>query len=274
MAFIVARPGSQHQESWGGAFAAGLRRHGWGVDIGHRAVPADLLVFWGVRNSSAIEMQKRHGGDVCILERGFLGDRFKWASVSFGGLLNGRAAFRGVSSDPSRFNANFGHLMRPWRRQAGYALLIGQVPGDMSLAAVGGHLDRWYADTAAELQRLGYEVRFREHPEAVKRGYYAPRLDGVVTMKGELASAIRAAELVVTFNSNTGVESVLAGIPTMASDVGSMAWPVTSHVPGDVIVCEREEWAAQLAWKQWTMDEIASGYCWEVVGARECVQAV
>jgi hypothetical protein len=272
-AIVVASPSAEHQTSWGGVFADGLRRHGWEVDILNRAKPADLLVLWGVRNSAAIEMQKAQGGEVCILERGYLGDRFKWASVSFGGKLNNRAEFRGVSSDPSRFNTNFGHLMQPWRRQTGYALLIGQVPGDMSLAAVGGKLDRWYADMAAELQGLGYEVRFREHPEAVKRGYRAPRLGGVSTMQGDLATAIGAAELVVCFNSNTSVESVLAGIPTITADVGAMAWPVTGHDPGDVIVCDRGEWAAQLSWRQWTMDEIASGYCWEVVGARECVQA-
>ena len=272
-AIVVASPRAEHQTSWGGVFADGLRRHGWEVDILNRMKPADLLVLWGVRNSAAIEMQKAQGGEVCILERGYLGDRFKWASVSFGGKLNNRAEFRGASSDPSRFNANFDHLMQPWRRRTGYALLVGQVPGDMSLAAVGGKLDRWYTDTAAELQSLGYEVRFREHPEAVKRGYRAPRLDGVATMQGDLATAIGAAELVVTYNSNTAVESILAGIPTMAADIGSMAWPVTSHIPGDVIVCDRDEWAAQLAWKQWTMDELSSGYCWEIVGARECVQA-
>ena len=118
-AIVVASPRAEHQTSWGGVFADGLRRHGWEVDILNRMKPADLLVLWGVRNSAAIEMQKAQGGEVCILERGYLGDRFKWASVSFGGKLNNRAEFRGVSSDPSRFAANFGHLMQPWRRQTG-----------------------------------------------------------------------------------------------------------------------------------------------------------
>lgn len=265
-AVVVARPRSDHQQSWGGAFAAGLRRHGWDVEICSEPKGADLLVMWGIRNFGAIDMQRRAGGEICILERGYLGDRFKWTSVSFGGGLNGRAEFRGTSACPGRFFSNFGGLLRPWRRCDGYALLVGQVPGDMSLAVVGGRLDRWYAQTAAELISLGYDIRFRAHPEAVKRGYRAPNIKGVSPIGGTLAEAIAGAGLVVTYNSNTGVESVLAGAPTMAADHGSMAWDVTSHIPGDVLTPVREEWAARLAWCQWTVDEIASGECWARVG--------
>jgi len=263
-AFVVARPGSQHQTSWGGAFAEGLRRHGWTVEIGQVARAADLLVLWGVRNTGAIDTQRRAGGEICILERGYLGDRFKWTSVSFGGGLNGRAEFRGTSACSGRFLSNFGHLLKYWRPRDGYALLVGQVPGDMSLAAVGGRLDRWYAQTAAELTGLGYDVRFRAHPEAVKRRYRDTV--GLKVIGGTLAEAIEGAALVVTYNSNTGVESVLSGTPTMAADFGSMAWDVTSHLPGDVLMPAREDWAARLAWKQWTLEEIASGECWVRVG--------
>lgn len=265
-ACVVARPGSQHQTSWGGAFAEGLRRHDWDVEVSPSARPSDLVVLWGVRNAGAIALQNNHGGEICILERGYLGDRFKWTSVSFGGGLNGRGEFRGTSACPGRFFSNFGGLLRSWQRRDGYALLVGQVPGDMSLAVVGGRLDRWYAQTAAELTGLGYDVRFRAHPEAVKRGYHNPNIKGVSDIGGTLADAVAGAGLVVTYNSNTGVESVLAGTPTMAADHGSMAWDVTSHIPGDVLTPDREEWAARLAWKQWTLDEIASGECWARVG--------
>ncbi len=38
--------------------------------------------------------------------------------------------------------------------------------------------------------------------------------------------------------------------------------------PGEVATPDRLEWAARLAWKQFTMAEMASGYCWDVVGQR------
>lgn len=267
-AYVVAR-GAGHQIEWGTAFSAGLRRHGWQVEI-CEAYPAstgrkeyDLLVLWGVRRTDAIARQLADGGEVCILERGYLGDRFHWTSVSFGGGLNGRAEFRGVKSDPSRFE-QFRHLMQPWRKRDGYALLIGQVPGDMSLASAGGDLGEWYRRAAAELKEKGYDVRFRQHPMAIRRGLDAKT--DVRTIEGALQDAFDGAAAVVTFNSNTGVESVLAGVPTMSADIGSMAWPVTAHEVGQIVTPDREEWAAELAWKQWTLEEMASGVCWEVVG--------
>jgi len=208
--------------------------------------------------------QKLMRGQVIVLERGYVGDRMKWTSVSFGGKLNGRGEFRGVRDDPSRFEQNHGELMKPWRRsEEKIALLIGQVPGDMSL--VNANMPQWYFQTAARLQDVGYRVIFREHPQAVAVGKRI-RIPGVENSVGNLVSALDQVSLCVTYNSNSAVEAVLAGVPTITADQGSMAWEVTSHdVGGDPIFPDRSLWAARLAWKQWTDREMRSGTCWEVV---------
>jgi hypothetical protein len=266
-AHIVANESLPHQASWGGAFGEGLKRHGWFVT--HAPVPqsCDLLVMWGVRQQPWITGQKAVGGEVCILERGYLADRFAWTSVSFGGGLNGRGTFRGLHHDGSRWERHFAHLMRPWRKwiwpTAGYALLIGQVPGDNSLRGV--DIDAWYRATAAEAARKGSPVRFRPHPMALQRGILRG-VDGVPTLGGSLEDALAGADVVLTFNSNTAVESVLAGVPTVAFDEGSMAWPVTGHAVGEIITPDRTPWTHWLAWCQWTMDEMRSGDCWAAVG--------
>ena len=84
---VVAQGGIAlgHQSTWGGAFAEGLKRHGWQVTVGTVPEPCDMLVLWGTRNRQAIDAQERAGGEVCVLERGYVGDRFAWTSVSFGG---------------------------------------------------------------------------------------------------------------------------------------------------------------------------------------------
>ena len=85
---------------------------------------------------------------------------------------------------------------------------------------------------------------------------------------GTLTEAIGNAAWVVTYNSNSAVDAVLAGVPSVSCDVGSMAWDVTGH---DVAVKppspDRKEWAAKMAWAQWTDDEIESGRAWEAVQA-------
>lgn len=266
---IVANPNADHQKSWGGAFADGLKRHGIGARLCNSAEDSDLLVLWGVRNQAAIAAQKAAGGDICIIERGYLGDRFKWSSVSFGGGLNGRGEFRGVMRDSTRFNQNFLHLMGDWKKREGHALLIGQVPGDMSLAGV--NIRRWYVETSLALNDAGYDVRYRHHPVATERGFPAREIPGAKIVGGSLKEALDGAALVVTFNSNTAVESVLAGLPTIAMDRGSMAWDVTGHATGDVIRPQRMAWASELAWKQWMLNEIASGECWARVGEQTCL---
>jgi hypothetical protein len=264
-AIIVARGASGHQQHWGGAFAAGLAHRGWKVHFREddaKAGACDLLVLWGVRRREAIARQKAAGGEVCILERGYLGDRFAWTSVSFGGGLNGRAEFRGVSDDPRRFGERFAPLMRPWNTDGRYALLIGQVPTDQSV--IGRNIDRWYHRTIGELRSAGWhDVRFRPHPEAPVP-VSAPA--NVPVIGGTLASAMRDAGVVVTFNSNTGVEAALYGRPVIAMDEGSMAWDVAAHEVGEIVTPDRLAWAAKLAWCQWSREEMVSGACAEAVG--------
>jgi hypothetical protein len=192
------------------------------------------------------------------MERGYLADRFSWTSLGWNGL-NGRARFAVREDGGRRFHENFGGLLKSWKRQEGYALLIGQVIGDAALA--GTNISLWYAEAAKRLREEGYDVRFRRHPLDKRM----TAVNGVPDAGGSLNDAFARASVVVTWNSNTAVESVLAGVPTVAMDQdGSMAAGVSSGTI-DEITPDRYGWASDLAWKQFTMDEIATGFAWEIV---------
>lgn len=255
-ATLLTRAQLPHQAEWAVAFAAGLQRHGWQTEITNRYEPADLLVAWGVRHTDPFDRQRQRGGEICVLERGYIGDRMEYSSVSFGGQLNGRATFRGPFREPSRFERDFGHLMKAWRPTfEGYALLIGQVEGDASVRGLDLHA--FYVDAMAKLEGAGFKVKFRPHPVAAAR---------VGKQVAPLEADLAGARLVVTLNSNTAVESVLAGVPTIAMDQGSMAWPVTGHdLPTRPGRPDREPWAHRLAWCQWRKDEMADGTCWAAI---------
>lgn len=264
-AWIVAGERAEHQMSWGGAFAEGLKRHGWRITVQSRPGPCDLLVVWGARRVEAMRAQRAAGGEVVVLERGYLADRFAWTSVSFGGGLNGRGEFRGPHHDGSRWQRHFAHLLQPWRqRPDGPALIMGQVDGDMAVSNVDIH--RFYREAKVACVAAGYEVRFRPHPGMTNT------LRGV-RPKRSLAEDLDAAQIVVTWNSNSGVDAVLAGVPTIALDKGSMAYAVTGHTLGEMPPTpDRAAWAHRLAWCQWQREEIASGDCWEHIG-REALAA-
>ncbi len=269
--YTTGRPGPDRSSlDWREAFCQGLKCRGWNARITTSAdAGADLLVLWGTRRRDVILRQKAYGGEVCVLERGYLSDRFAWTSVSFGGGLNGHGVFRvpdGVGM--ARFD-RLGVKMTPWAspRPDGYALIMGQVPGDMSIRHV--DIGEWYGEVARGLVAAGWsDIRFRPHPGALRfaPGTFPYREVSVPTIAGTLDDALAGAALVVTFNSNSGVDAAIAGRPVIAMDRGSMAWEVAGHALDEIVTPDRTAWAARLAWCQWSKAEIASGECQEAVG--------
>ena len=246
-----------HQNQHAEALEQGLRALGISSKRFFQSVGVytPTVACWGWRVGSVL----RHAGaDVLVMERGYLGDRFKWTSLCWNGL-NGHGTFPPSPDDGGeRFRTHHGHLMKPWREGGEYVLLVGQVPGDASLK--GRDLRPWYAECARRAaKRFGMPVMFRAHPLAHRRGgvFVVP---GTKMQHGSLGEAFAGAAAVISYNSNTTVEAVLAGIPTVCIDRGSMAFEMCSHdIDAPLVRPDRERWAHDLAWKQWTIDEIRSG---------------
>lgn len=255
---IIANPHAAHQAAHQAALAEGAKAYGLTVSLQSSGVPvrSKHVACWGWRLGRAY---RAAGHEVLVMERGYMGDRFAWTSIGWNGL-NNRAQF-GIRNDGgARFRQHFADLLQPWNPAGRYVLLIGQVPGDMSLQ--GRNLAPWYAEQAkAAGERYGLPVLFRPHPMALQRGY-AATVPFAAELLGDLSAALRDAAAVITFNSNTGVDALLAGKPTVAHDPGSMVWGFTGD--GDAEP-DRLRWAHRLAWCQWTLDEIRSGEAVETV---------
>lgn len=277
-------------------FGKGLERYGWTITSGKATdcpEHIDLLVQWGMRDSGLVKRTLDRGGETCILEMPYIEPRRQYVSVGFGYGINNRLRHYGPFDDDSRWNEHFAHRTKPWREpQEGPVLIMGQCPGDMALR---GHepFFYWVRDTFRGLKALGADPLFRPHPVMNARGLFEQRRrrrrewrtcvhadeehiwtpwfealdEGLQVMQDgtSLDQALNEASYVVTFNSNSGVDSVLHGVPAVTMDEGAMAWDVTGHALGEVIRPDREQWARAIAWKQWTHDEIERGICWDTV---------
>jgi hypothetical protein len=251
---ILASHRAQHQLQHQAALAEGLKALGIHSTLtSYARCKTKFVACWGWRAGSALRSQ---GHEVLVMERAYLGNRFEWTSLAWNGL-NGNGTFAPAPKDNGeRFKQNFAP-MKPWNKDGEYILIMGQVPGDASLR--GQDMVPWYEATAQQSKELyGKPVHYRAHPEAVRRGYRSGIKD-TLRSHAPLDEALAGASLVITYNSNSAVDSVLAGKPTIAADKGSMAWPVTGHFINDIVTPEREEWAHELAWRQWQLDEIKSG---------------
>lgn len=232
--------------------AAGLR--GIGVNammICNQQPETHYVACWGWRKG---ERLRQRGHDVLVFERGYLGDRFHWTSIAWNGL-NGRGKF-GVpwEVDSERFEKFYS--MKPWNPDGEYIVIMGQVPGDMSL--MGYDMTGYYEQIATRLAGIyGRPVFFRPHP--VGRNF-DPRIP---VIGGTLDEVLANAFLVVAYNSNSTVDAVVNGIPAITLDAGGMARDVTGHNLSDRIMPDRTRWAARLAHCQWSPEEIDNGDYWK-----------
>ena len=255
---------AEHQRLHGEAMRAGLARHGIRCEFHpwDKPVACDFAVLWGWRQQRVIAA----GRPILVMERGHLQDRFVWTSCGWGGL--GRhARYAEVDDAGARFRHQWGALLQPWRESwdpERPVLLCGQVPGDAALGDL--DVDAWAQAMTDQLLVVGSRVRFRPHPFLVREGrpLGCPR-GAVLSLTPDLAGDLAVSKLVVTYNSTVAVETVLAGVPTLTLDPGSMAWDVTPHEFRDVghVRPPREAWAARLAWCQWSLEEIRAGTAWE-----------
>jgi hypothetical protein len=212
--------------------------------------------MWGHRQHTIMDMQKIRGKHYLVMERGYIGDRFQWTSLGFDGL-NGRAKFPYIDDGLKRWNKHFARFLKPWKQSDGkLALIMGQVLGDASIEGV--DFNKWVSDVSAKFSALRYDVHFRRHPVERSRRVNA---GAVPEMNGVLADALAKADVVLTYNSNSGVDAVLAGTAVYAEDRGSMVYELGQGLKQP----DRTAWTKKMAYTQWLPEEIENGSTWEAL---------
>ncbi len=245
-------------------------------DIQSGYQPCDILVTFGVdkrktsRGRAVGEIISTHQeavgvGRHLVVERGFI-HRDRYFMVGWGGL-NGRADFCNANCHGDRFR-QLAIRVAPWRTTGKNIVLCGQIPWDAAVQ----HTDHnaWCRNTAAGLAKLSNRpIIFRPHPlqpDAVDMTSIPVVISQNATLEGDLEDAWA----VVTFNSNAGVEATLAGVPAFAADIGAMGYAILNkdfkHIESPAMP-DRKQWLFNLAYAQWTLDEIADGkalvHLWE-----------
>jgi hypothetical protein len=267
---------ASHQREHAAWARRGFERHGVQVAYSGWNVPADadLVVIWGWKQRRVIDAAQKRRKPILVMERGHLPPRMEFTSCGLNGLGN-RAAYAKVEDGGARWRKHFGHLIQPWQNCQGYAVVCGQVRGDASLWNCDFH--KWAQGAVDTLIARGLDVVYRPHPLSVRlqNDLWCPKGARFSRAQSPLVEELAGASLVVTYNSTSGVETVLAGVPTVTFDAGAMAWPVTTHSLEDApIRPDRTAWAHDLAWSSWQSDEIADGTAWDhLKRALECDMA-
>ena len=245
---------------------------------GFRYEPSDVAVIFGVYKSKVViswprgeifRQQRQNNKDVIVLETGYInrgdGENHHYAA-GFNGL-NGRADFKNKGMPDDRYiklSHEFPHqaVMKSYcqPRETGHVILCGQVPWNASVV----HVDHvaWLNETAMKLkEQTRRRIVFRPHPLAK-----IPQIKWCEYSTAPLWRDLAWATAVVTFNSNTGVEALINGVPVFAFDEGSMVWSICNKDLRRIDFPEtpaRQRWLNDLCYAQWTLNEMRSGETWK-----------
>jgi len=227
-----------------------------------RRPEGDGLILFGIggENRAVYDAYRGAGLPVVFWDKGYMG-RGAYYRVSVN-EFQPHAYFQAVPRKPDRF-LRLAIEPAPFRRRGSTILFDGASQKYLSWQGL-GQLEVWGAGVVATLRRhsrrqIVYRPRPTHNPE--------PHVPGAERGAPELRRELERAHLCVSYGGNIGVDALIAGVPHFALG-DSIARPLSEtnwrnldqpHVPTDA---ERLQWLADLAYCQWTMDEIASGEAW------------
>ncbi len=223
--------------------------------------------------NTVIAAQDAAGKPAWCLERGFIGDREMWSSLAIGGFCANGGDFRAEGMPPGRSDP-LGIDLEPWCHGR-YILLCAQVPWDAQVDD-GNHID-WLEETAREIRKhTDRRIQFRQHPKAYRRGmpykdlsaefleivnHYRLDCPPDTDFEDELRGGAHA---VVCFNSNVATLATVAGVPVFTGG-DSLADPIACRdlsLIDDPPMPDREQWAYDLSYKQWHLEEFREAKPW------------
>lgn len=142
-------------------------------------------------------------------------------------------------------------LAKPVQGRARLALVLGQVPGDSQHHLSEQRLGAWLTEQAAALYAQGYLIQYRPHPKHVLTKIFVPH-QFVRGDQEPLAQALSRASVAVAYNSTSGLEALIAGVPMICHATAHYAG-LTPGSPELAQHCHR------LSYTQWTCAELRAG---------------
>lgn len=232
---------------WCKAFAEGCGQGG-PVELAKLA-EGDVAMFgsprlWGILENAKIEGRTYYYGDHGYFGRG-----------RFYRTTKNAAQHDGTGSAGSdRFHA-LGLNVKPWQRKKTKGFILICPPSQVFGMLNGFCVEDWLDGIISRVQaRSDREIRIRRKPRAAGGPGMREALDGAWAL--------------VTWKSNTAIEALLEGVPVFclgicaASRMGKID---IGEIEDPFYPDDREQFMANLAANQWTLEEMSRGVAWEAL---------
>lgn len=271
---------------------ADVPEHTLEYEYGEAYRPCDLAVIFGswkprekgthqTRTSVAHNAQK-----FLVLETPLLGRHTdkpnQYWRIGINGYLNRDALWPQLKpTDADQRLQDLGINWDGWKNSTqGHIVVALQLPGDASLR--GQDINEWAFDAVTRIRAVCHRaIVVRCHPLVSDRAFADHNeLAGKILMAGindikfsdgaqvPWADDIQGAYCTVTYTSGMAIDSVLAGIPTVACDEGNFAWGLSSNHIEQILDIQRasrehiRQWLRFMSGCQWNLQEMQDGTAW------------
>lgn len=166
--------------------------------------------------------------------------------------------------DPTRWEHLDIHI-HAWKNNGQHIVVC--PPSRLWASLCGFDADKWLIETIDTLRK------YTKRPITIRMKM---SWSDVKTRSVSLDQDLQNAWMLVTHSSNAAVESLLAGVPVICTDpcaAQCMGRTDLAAIEDPIYPDDRLRWASVLANNQWTLDEMRSGLCWEMLKEQECTEA-
>jgi len=216
----------------------------------------------------------KHEGKLIVLETPLLGrtitEQHQSYRVGLDHFMRGLSDFKNKNSKPDRFK-KLNLKIKPWRNKGDHVLIVGQNLHDASLFSIDFQI--WLYNTVRHLMKhTDRKIIIRDHPENkdLLKEYCKIKFRRFKQVeysnKGTISDDLKNAHCTVSYTSGSSIDSILAGVPVITCSEYNFLWPISSHTLEDVEnpkLGDREQLLYDLAYTQWTVEEIKNGKPWE-----------
>lgn len=248
------------------AFAQGLRRHA--VTVTDHDLHGDVAVLWSQLwagrmrpNKDIHQVYSTTRRPIIIIDVGAIRRNQTWRIT-----LQNNAYLAGRGHDQKRRDT-LGLALRPWNARGRNIVIAMQRPDSNQWCDM-PNSDVWLHDTIQKIRIYSQRpILIRSHPRYPLASHPA---DTSVQSPQHIAGTyddfdfnqcLDDAWAVINWNSTPGILSVLKGVPAFVGH-SSLAAPVANLDIANIETPtrpDREQWANDLAWTEWTLEEIGKG---------------
>ena len=230
------------------------------------SMDADAALIWSVlwngkmiHNKSVWDSYRAQNKPVIVIEVGGLIRNVTW-KLGINGI-NRDADFALEDYMPDDRLNKFGIVMQPWKQQGDYVLVCGQHTASEQWRNM-PDIDTYYKQTVNEIRKhTDLPIVIRSHPRCKETTQFA----GVTWNTPlhipesyddfDLEYLLVNAHCTISYSSNPGIHSAIAGVPTIVSE-HSLAYDVSTKLGQWQSKPYRHNWIKRLCYTEWYADEI------------------